>query len=412
MKKIIIVFFVLFFNICVSQIINIPDVNFKNFLLQARIDLNFISVPSQTNSNGFPKIDSNNDGQITVQEALLTKRLFIPGFNITSLQGLEQFTNLVGLQFQFYFLQTFNFPTLTNLEELFIYNQDFGAPPPNQVLNVDLTANTKLTTLTITNYLTSLNINSLINLRELSIGSKTLSTLNVQNNLKLVKLFVSAPLSSLSLTNNTKLAQVFLNGGTYSGLNFSTNQNLETFEIFNSELTNLNLGTIQYIKNVNIQNTKLTSFNGANLFNLKTLNLTNNKLQTLSTKNGIIEDEVLLERNPNLTTVCGDSNELVYLQNLINLYGYLATATACELLSNNSSSGKLMAINPNPCQDYFKIETDEKIMSYEIYSASGVLIQQTDQVEGSVDVSSLQTGLYVIVVYLEKRSERMKFLKS
>lgn len=84
MKKLYLIFLIAN-NYSYSQIINIPDPNFKALLLQAN-----------TNNNiaGGVKIDMNNNGEIEQSEALLVYDFDFPPGNITSLVGIEYFTNV------------------------------------------------------------------------------------------------------------------------------------------------------------------------------------------------------------------------------------------------------------------------------------------------------------------------------
>ena len=65
-----------------AQIVNIPDTRFKEKLLLASPSTNFQWASTQTpdingNVTSYNKIDTNNDGQIQVSEALAIKYLKI-----------------------------------------------------------------------------------------------------------------------------------------------------------------------------------------------------------------------------------------------------------------------------------------------------------------------------------------------
>lgn len=87
----------LFLTISNAQIVNIPDANFKARLLQASSN-NQIASTTEPNDNGYVstynKIDTNNDGEIQVSEALLIKYLRVPGVNINDVTGINAFENL------------------------------------------------------------------------------------------------------------------------------------------------------------------------------------------------------------------------------------------------------------------------------------------------------------------------------
>ena len=62
-----------------AQIVTIPDVNFKNYLV------------------GNSNINTNSDTEIQVDEALAVKRLKCTNKSITDMTGIEAFTNLTYL---------------------------------------------------------------------------------------------------------------------------------------------------------------------------------------------------------------------------------------------------------------------------------------------------------------------------
>ena len=82
-----------FFTTANAQIVNIPDANFKAKLLAANttnsIAKNLLDVKF--------KIDANSDGEIQETEALQVGSLSISNFSLTSLVGVEKFTNLKTL---------------------------------------------------------------------------------------------------------------------------------------------------------------------------------------------------------------------------------------------------------------------------------------------------------------------------
>ncbi len=87
----------LFLTIANAQIVNIPDPNFKAKLLQASSTNNIASTITPNDSGyvaSYNKIDTNNDGEIQVSEALLIKFLRVPGVNINDVTGVNAFINL------------------------------------------------------------------------------------------------------------------------------------------------------------------------------------------------------------------------------------------------------------------------------------------------------------------------------
>ena len=140
MKKLYLIFLIAN-NYSYSQIINIPDPYFKALLLQADVGNEI--------GGGF-KIDINDNGEIEQSEALLVYSSELPPGNITSLAGIEYFTNLMYL-----------------------------SCPSNQITTLDLSSLTQLLTLGVGgNQLTSLNLSGLTNLYFLLCSGNQLTELD------------------------------------------------------------------------------------------------------------------------------------------------------------------------------------------------------------------------------------------
>ena len=84
-----------------AQIIDIPDSNFKNLLVNTNCVSNDYYELQGGSSGGFGvgdrNVDTNNNGEIELSEALTVEYLSIEGISIYSLEGLQHFTNLKGL---------------------------------------------------------------------------------------------------------------------------------------------------------------------------------------------------------------------------------------------------------------------------------------------------------------------------
>lgn len=140
MKKLYLIFLIAN-NYSYSQIINIPDPHFKALLLQADTD-NDIA--------GLVKIDMNNNGEIEQSEALLVYDFVFPPGNISSLVGIEYFTNLM-----------------------------YFSCPSNQIISLDLSNLTQLITLGLgANQLTNLNLTGLTNLEFINCGGNQITELD------------------------------------------------------------------------------------------------------------------------------------------------------------------------------------------------------------------------------------------
>jgi len=109
-----------FFSFSQAQIVNIPDANFKNALL-----------------NYNPVIDTNGDNEIQESEALAVTSLTISNNNISNLEGIQSFTNLQSLQCQNNQIVSLDLLSAnSNLQLLYCSS--------NNLSNLDLSLNTNL----------------------------------------------------------------------------------------------------------------------------------------------------------------------------------------------------------------------------------------------------------------------------
>ncbi len=136
MKKVLLFFiFATVSSIAQAQIVNIPDANFKNALLHNQ-----------------PVIDTNNDGEIQLSEALTITHLSIFCSLIYDMTGLGSFTNLTTL----------------NISD-----------SPIASLDVSNLASLQTSTCEYTLNLSSLNMSGLSNLVNLNLKNTSIVNLNI-----------------------------------------------------------------------------------------------------------------------------------------------------------------------------------------------------------------------------------------
>ncbi len=386
-----------------AQNINFPDANFKNVLLLSKIDYN------DSNSNIFmvyPNIDSNNDGEISQAEALLVKGLNLGYAQLDNLSGLEFFTNLKRLESLYFNATTFDFPTLTNLEEVYLGNAVTGL---GNITDFNLSSNVNLKKVTCNVNVPLVNLNNLINLKSLTLVG-TFTEIDLSDATNLLELYLKAPITELNLNNNNKLMTLVVSNCSLQNLDLSNCPNLETVSANDNQLATIDFGTIKHVRVLDLQNNLLTAIDADNFFNLYIFNCNNNLLNELSIKNGVIESNgsIQFSSNPTLQSICCDENEIVYIQNLCNMYGYTPTISAC-----GSSQGKENPITmfPNPVKDMLHLDTMDKINKVEIFGANGLLIMTSDAIVDVIDMQSLRSGIYFLKVYRENFVDYMKFIK-
>lgn len=182
---------ILLFSSVNAQVINIPDTKLKEALLRSDP---YNAVAKDLSGNSI-KIDKNNNGSIEVSEALNISYLDISNSQITSLQGISNFTNLV----------TFNCQG-------------------NLLTSLDLNSLKKLKTISCSsNTITTLAINELIGLESFNCSYNRLQILNLDGFTKLNTLSCSSnALTKLSVANCESLVNVDFIYNPIAEMNFQT----------------------------------------------------------------------------------------------------------------------------------------------------------------------------------------------
>jgi Leucine-rich repeat (LRR) protein len=113
MRKILILWFFTFCNLTSAQIIDFPDANFKNALVNSKC------VDTDNDWNEDSDVDLNNDGEIDLDEAMKVTNLDVARNQISNLEGIGNFRNLKTLNCSDNSLLSLNVSELKNLEKFF-----------------------------------------------------------------------------------------------------------------------------------------------------------------------------------------------------------------------------------------------------------------------------------------------------
>ena len=463
--KFILFFLCTFSSLATSQIINIPDADFKDRLVSTTV----LSQNAKDLNGNYTKIDLNNDGEIQINEAENLSYLSVSSSGIKSLAGIEKFINLTFL--------------------------NCGA---NSLTNLDLSGNTKLITLEASaNYvLKTVNVSNNILLEKLNLAANNLQEIDVTKNSNLLDFSCFGNFTDLNLSLNSKLKKLYLTGDSLINLNLNgcialtdadirsnsiinlaiTNApNINTLSIKSNSLTNLNLSGIQFLNSLTLENlpsssldlsgnielksltiygTHLTSIDLSKNTNLnflyligtsslkdidfstvtalKTLMISNNNsiqkidvtkninldllnvfncsaLTSIFVKNGKKQNfgENFLNC-PNLKNICCDESEVPLFTNP----NYLVV-TDCSSLSTGEqqslvSSKNLFAPNPATERIFFK----EKFKTISIIDSSGKLMKKLNLNSSELSVSDLPKGVYILKLETEKGFQKAKLIKN
>ncbi len=346
LKHITVVFFMSFIALInlnalkAQDIVNIPDPNFK----QALID-------------HFPVIDTNGDGEISVQEAEAFDGLLdVHNKSIQDLTGLEAFVNIKRL-----------------------YAAD------NSISGfVDFSKNTALQRITCnSNNIDSVNVSQNIALTRLDLHSNALSVIDLSANINLERLWVYYnQLKELDLTNNTNLEHLMADNNNLKAIDVSKNVNLLSLGVYFNEIKSLDISNNHLLTVLNAWDNKLTSVNVANGNNA---NMTIMKVHNNPTLTCIQHDEGF---NP-ASFPCGTTG---WCKDDTAMWSTDCSSGIEEVLLNNK-----VILYPNPAQDNVEIMIEGAILKQvAIYNAQGKQILTSN--DYTLNIQDLKAGVYFVKV--------------
>ena len=237
MKTTLLFIFVFLSASMLGQNVNIPDANFKAYLV------------------GNSLINTNGDIEIQVSEATAFAGFInCGGLGISDLTGIEAFTALTDL----------------NCEQ-------------NQLTSLDVSANTALTTLGCKfNQLTSLNVSVNTALTDLDCEQNILTSLDISANTALTQLYCQSNLlTSFNVSVNTNLVQVWCGDNQLTSLDVSANTALALLECSDNQLTSLDVTANTALIVLYCHSNQLTSLDVSVNTALTTLGCNSNQLDSL-----------------------------------------------------------------------------------------------------------------------------------
>ncbi|MFC4165207.1 T9SS type A sorting domain-containing protein [Epilithonimonas zeae] len=355
-----------------AQTVNIPDANFKAYLLNN------------------PQINTNSDNEIQVSEASTATHISCHSKNISNLSGIEYFVNLKVLECYNNNLSTLNISNLSNLIE-FDCNK-------NKLTSIDTTQNKKLKNFSCSNnFLTNIDVSENTYLEYFSCNGNQISELNVNQNILLYYLHCNSNLlTQLDLSLNSHLYFIHIGNNKVSNIDFSQNQNLGEIYAQGNLLTNVDLSQNKKLMIFKIDNNLLSNLNIKNGFN------------TLITAPDEEWNFFSSVNNPDLKCIQVD-NVNYSTSNWPNKDSWANYSTNCSLGVDDVKKLTIQ-IYPNPVKDTFIINTNDKIETIEIYSQTGQLLKTSKSKE--VDISNLPKGNYLVKIKTDKDNITQKIIKE
>ena len=324
-------------------------------LAMMMIFMNFIITPAMAapgdvaiNKDNFPddnfreyvktKFDTDKNGILSQAELDAVTGIDVEDKEITTLQGIEYFTGLMGLDCSKNQLTNLNLSKNTKLSYIYCeknqlesldlsHNKDLGVIicrqnklktldltynielrrllcSINQLTNLDLSTNSKLTEIDCaSNKLKTLDLANKTNLEELYCHQNQLTTLDLTNSTKLKTLDCRYnQLTTLDLTNKTNLEKLYCDGNQLTTLDLTNKTNLETLHCRDNQLKTLDPSKNPKFKKINCEINKLSELDLSHNTNLETLDCSDNQLKTLN-----------IDTNTKLSHLYCHSNQLAAL---------------------------------------------------------------------------------------------------
>jgi hypothetical protein len=403
-----------------AQIVNIPDANFKAYLV------------------GNDLIDTNFDDEIQVTEAnAYVGGIYCESLSISDLTGIEAFTSLTELYCGFNSLSSLDISNNAALIELFCGT--------NNLSSLDLSNNTALTYLRLDiNNLIVLDVSNNVNITYLRFNGNAINDIDLSNNFALTDMICyGASLTTLDLHNNVALTYLAAAGNDLNVLNIANgnNSSITTFSVTSnpnltcvdvddvaystSNWTNVDAGVsfslncqVDLVTSISIQgqggNSSITTQGG-------TLQMIANVLPTYadddsytwSVTNGT--GSASIDANGLLTAISDGTVTVTATAN--DASG--TTGSAVITISNQSSAGikeQVASIGlkmyPNPANNQITVEANEVIESIVFVNLMGETVKTIIAPTSTVDVSDLAKGVYMLQIQLEYVLVNQRLIKE
>lgn len=310
------------------------------------------------------------------------------------------------------------------LEELVV--QKFNNSPTS-LTSVNLSQNPLLKLISLTGHpqLTSIDLTQNPQLQQVNLGGNGLTSLNLSNNPVVTYLAIDHQNFSggINLTNQPLLETLHASDAMLSSLNLSANTNLKYLTLTNNYLTSINLSMLPQLFRFDAGNNLFTNIDLSNNPGIRYVSfLSNSQMKYINLKNGfnhmiIYQMASDYGNMPQLTGICVDNPLSPYAVLVKNAVGANVLMTSnCALLSTaeTSENSRSFTIFPVPAGNTLHIQSDEKLLSYEIFSVSGqkVVGGKFNKGEKEINVSSLGKGHYILSLATEKQRYTRKFTKK
>lgn len=409
----------IYFNLgSYAQVVEIPDPNFKNALLE------------------LDYVNTNGDDEIQVSEAEAVISLHVNEKGINSLEGINAFVNIEVLACEDNNLTELDISQLNQLSVVrtrFNKISSFVFPSPNNIVWL-YASNNNLSDLSSINLESFISI-SILELNENPIGpmlelsNESLKKLSVdQCNLEEIDLSTLPNLESLNASYNPlvldsplssdSLKYLTLGDCGLEDLNTSDLPILEALTVSLNNITNLNLEDNLNLRWLNVGSNNFTELDISHLPLMQAIYVNDNNLNKLIIKNGLSTDEgelLAFGDNPELSFICADDGELATVNTWLDIYGYtdVTVTTDCSLSVTDNSTMFNWSAFPNPTNGHLTVESSKfPIKHIEVFDLSGRLLKKVtvNSLQANLQLEELRPSVYFLKVHTAMSSSLKRII--
>ncbi|MDT0555805.1 T9SS type A sorting domain-containing protein [Patiriisocius hiemis] len=448
-----IIFFIWEQPLC-AQIINFPDPNFKDALVNSPC----VSFTGDCDDPSLIDADFNDDGEIDMMEAELIQVLCFSNVNnITSVEGIEHFVNLNYLSVGVNDLTSLDVSQNTLLEYI--------GCPSNEITSINLGDNPNLIELSCSNnLLTSIDISQNPNLEVLNVSSNTLNSISVSSNVNLKRLTIrNNNLNDMDISQNINLESISIQENSLTTLDISNNINLMSFNISGNQFTELpditnnpllagiscadnfltelhvdeavnpNITLLSCVNNLITQITIPTTVEQLNIREnpitgeidltqmtaLWSARLNDTQISGLNIQNGANDMLQIFDvfNTPNLSCIQVDDVQAIqqggFPYNNWDVDNTLVFSENCSELGVEDTLENSIGVFPNPVANFLYVTTisNYAFTNFTIHNLQGEVVKK-GKYTLSIDMSKLSTGIYFITVETDDSSITKKIIKK
>ena len=296
----------------------------------------------------------------TISDAKLAnvKEIKVVELGITSLKGVEYFTNLTLLNCINNQLTSLDVTQNSLLEELYCSN--------NQLTTLDVSHNTKLEDLQCrNNNLTSLDVTKNTLLSYFRCENNILTSLDVSKNVKLTNLLCEGNrLTALDVSRNTELGLLECWNNSISSLDVSNNTKLSYLDCSDNKLTSLDVSKNSKLEKLLCRNNQLTSLDVTKNPKLVFFSCGYNKLKSLDVSKNTLLVYLYCYGNQLTSLDVSENTAMKHLRCDYNQIGYLALRDMTELEELLCSDNKIAQLNLLNNTKLKNIKCDNNCLTY------------------------------------------------